>query len=468
MVFGHHRPAISQRFGVIFACVNHGLDRDRHARLEQDIGGVFVCCACFVVQHLRLFVKTFANAVAAVVTHHRAALAMGETLNGRSDFVNVIASLDRCNPVPHCVVGDGAQPPCSYGRGFSTTQHEHAAGITMPAVLDDGDVDIQNISLAQRLVVRNAMADLVVDRGANGLGIRVVAARVVVQRGGNDLELMHHEVIGQLVQLIGRFVGFDERGEVIQNLRGNSSRDAHSFDFFCIFDCDGHKPLILPKAKIDFAMPSDLLPTLYTFRRCPYAIRARMALAQSGIDYQAIEVSLKAKPPQLIAVSPKATVPVLCLPTGEVIDQSLAIMRWALAHNTPHNPAAAWLADCDVSQSNRWIEQCDAVFKPLLDRYKYATRYPEFSLHEHRERAMDTFIRPLEVQMAAQVGAHSGGYLLSHRPSLADVAIMPFVRQFAAVDVAWFESQPLPRVQAWLWAWVNSALFISIMKPSTH
>jgi glutathione S-transferase len=201
-----------------------------------------------------------------------------------------------------------------------------------------------------------------------------------------------------------------------------------------------------------------------------------MALAQSGIDYRAIEVSLKAKPAQLIAVSPKATVPVLCLPTGEVIDQSLAIMRWALAHNTPHNPAAAWLADCDVSQSNRWIEQCDTVFKPLLDRYKYATRYPEFSLHEHRERAMDTFIRPLELQMAtqmaaqvgAQVGAHSSGYLLSHRPSLADVAIMPFVRQFAAVDAAWFESQPLPCVQAWLWAWVNSALFISIMKPSTH
>ena len=124
-------------------------------------------------------------------------------------------------------------------------------------------------------------------------------------------------------------------------------------------------------------MPSDLLPTLYTFRRCPYAIRARMALAQAQIAYQAVEVSLKAKPPQLIAVSPKATVPVLCLPTGEVIDQSLAIMRWALAHNDPDD----WLTPPPTHETPAldmayWLALCDTTFKPLLDRYKYWNRHP--------------------------------------------------------------------------------------------
>jgi glutathione S-transferase len=178
-----------------------------------------------------------------------------------------------------------------------------------------------------------------------------------------------------------------------------------------------------------------------------------MALGVAQIAYQTIEVSLKAKPPELLAISPKGTVPVMQLPDGTVLEQSLDIMRWALAQNDPED----WLGADTVESTSRWIESCDMTFKPLLDRYKYANRHPELTMEEHRANAINAFIFPLENALQAKQNKTS-------RASLADVAMFPFVRQFAAVDKLWFDAQPLPAVQAWLARWLASDLFASIMK----
>ena len=200
----------------------------------------------------------------------------------------------------------------------------------------------------------------------------------------------------------------------------------------------------------NFTLPT--LPRLYSFRRCPYAMRARMALGLAGIDYQTVEVSLRAKPPELLAISPKGTVPVMQLPDGTVLEQSLDIMRWALTQNDPEG----WLIADDEVEMNRWILLCDDTFKPLLDRYKYANRHPELTLEQHRAKAMSAFISPLENALQAKRS-------MACRASLADAAIFPFVRQFAAVDQAWFDAQPLPAVQAWLSNWLGSDLFANCM-----
>lgn len=195
------------------------------------------------------------------------------------------------------------------------------------------------------------------------------------------------------------------------------------------------------------------MPILYSFRRCPYAMRTRMALGVAGIAYRTIEVSLRAKPPELLAISPKGTVPVMQLPDGVVLEQSLDIMRWALAKNDPEG----WLTTCDTDEMNHWIALCDITFKPLLDRYKYANRHPDLTMEQHRNRAVSEFILPLENALQAKRG-------IACSPSLADAAIFPFLRQFAAVDQAWFDAEPLPALQAWLSRWLASDLFIAIMK----
>jgi len=208
-------------------------------------------------------------------------------------------------------------------------------------------------------------------------------------------------------------------------------------------------------------MPSALIapaqPTLYSFRRCPYAIRARMALVYAGIAVAICEVALRDKPAALLALSPKATVPVLHLPTGVVIDQSLDIMRWALHQYDP----ADWLTAenaAGVIEAQRWIKLNDVVFKPLLDRYKYPTRHPELSVAEHHIRALDAFIHPLETRL------QTTRYLQGTSVSLADVAIFPFVRQFAMVDQPGFNALQLPCVKAWLAGWLKSDLFETVMR----
>ncbi len=189
-------------------------------------------------------------------------------------------------------------------------------------------------------------------------------------------------------------------------------------------------------------------PILYSFRRCPYAMRARLALAVSGTQVELREISLKAKPAEMLAVSAKGTVPVLVLPDGDVIDESLAIMRWALAINDPED----WLGrdHSDLIAAN------DGPFKGQLDRYKYPQRYAVDPL-AYRALGL-AFLREIDALVATgdQLGGNARG--------LNDAAIVPFVRQFAAVDPRWFDAQPLPHLRAWLELYLGSDLFRSIMQ----
>ena len=191
--------------------------------------------------------------------------------------------------------------------------------------------------------------------------------------------------------------------------------------------------------------------TLYSFRRCPYAMRARMALRYSGVPVEIVEVSLKAKPAQMLAISPKGTVPVLDA-DGQVIDESLEIMRWALAQNDPDD----WLLGGD-SRIAELIEANDRVFKIHLNRYKYAERYPEQPMEVYRAEGA-LFLQKLDELLEGR------DYLLANHPSLADIALLPFVRQFAHVDRDWFAQTPYVRLQAWLQRFLESELFTGIMK----
>lgn len=204
------------------------------------------------------------------------------------------------------------------------------------------------------------------------------------------------------------------------------------------------------------------LPILYSFRRCPYAMRARLAVAQSQITCELREVVLKDKPEQLIALSPKATVPVLETADGKVIDESIDIAFWALSQNDP----AAWYQGLSADQHQQMlalIENNDGEFKYFLDRYKYADRYPEQDQLYYRQQGEKTFAR-LE-QLLTQ-----NGCLLSENWTLADMALLPFVRQFAFVDKDWFDASPYPHLKRWLQDFLDSSLFKSIMPkfPQWH
>lgn len=194
---------------------------------------------------------------------------------------------------------------------------------------------------------------------------------------------------------------------------------------------------------------------LYSFRRCPYAMRARMAVRYSGVPVTISEVCLKAKPAELLALSPKGTVPVLACADGRVIEQSLEIMQWALAHNDPQD----WLRIGDPQAQKlmaQLIERNDSTFKHWLNRYKYAERYPEQPMAYYREQGAD-FLQQLESLLQ-----HTP-FLLGKQSSLGDIALMPFVRQFAHVDRDWFAQAPYPRLQHWLQGLLESALFVAIM-----
>ena len=192
------------------------------------------------------------------------------------------------------------------------------------------------------------------------------------------------------------------------------------------------------------------MPILYSFRRCPYAMRARMALAASGAEVMLREVLLKDKPAELLAASPKATVPVLVLSDGRVVEESLDVMQWALEYRDPLNWLEGEALDSD------WISACDGDFKHWLDRYKYAERYPEHAAEDYRQNA-EAFIQKLEDQLS------STDWVGGDAANAVDVALFPFMRQFAGVDPSWWQQAPYPHVQQWLENWLNSALFSAIM-----
>lgn len=193
------------------------------------------------------------------------------------------------------------------------------------------------------------------------------------------------------------------------------------------------------------------LPVLYSFRRCPYAMRARMALLISGTAVRLREVVLRDKPEEMITASPKATVPVLVLPDGQVIDESLAIMHWALGRNDPQD----WLQGS--AAESELIAEADGPFKDHLDRYKYPTRYENVDALEHRAGGL-AFLDKLDGMI------RTSGHLLGAKPTLADHAIFPFIRQFANNDRSWFDQLPLPALQQWLGDYLASPLFATTIQ----
>ncbi|MGI9339832.1 MAG: glutathione S-transferase [Psychrobacter sp.] len=197
---------------------------------------------------------------------------------------------------------------------------------------------------------------------------------------------------------------------------------------------------------------TSLLPRLYSFRRCPYAMRARLALLFAELPVELREIVLKNKPSQMLAISPKGTVPVLQLPEGRVIEESRDIMVWALEHNDKQGLLDAKL----IKQANDLLDKNDHEFKHWLDHYKYADRYPEMSQAEYQERG-EVFLQSLEALL------NKNAYLLGDSISIADIGIMPFVRQFAHVDRDVFYGLPYPKLQRWLQDWLEHSLFKQAM-----
>lgn len=197
------------------------------------------------------------------------------------------------------------------------------------------------------------------------------------------------------------------------------------------------------------------MPILYSFRRCPYAMRARMAIAASGQVCALREVVLRNKPPEMIEVSPKGTVPVLVLPDGEVIEESLEIMLWTLQRNDPQE----WLAPLkqDSNDVNALIAENDGPFKAALDRYKYPNRFDDMDPLPQRARGLE-FLEKLNQRLL------KNGYLFGAEFSLADAAIAPFIRQFANTDRDWFDALDLSGVHNWLKDILESDRFLNVMK----
>jgi glutathione S-transferase len=213
-------------------------------------------------------------------------------------------------------------------------------------------------------------------------------------------------------------------------------------------------------------MTKSKMPILYSYRRCPYAMRARMALKLAGIEVEIREISLRDKPAHMLQASPKATVPVLILADSSVVDESLAIMDWAFCqpsnlvrektNATGLEHSSASLQASIHAASRALVLMNDTEFKKNLDCYKYPERYPTQSQLEYRAQG-EVFLQQLEDLLQQNT------YLFGSEPSFADYAIFPFVRQFVAVDAAWFEQSNYPKLRAWLAAWIESDLFKSVM-----
>lgn len=197
-------------------------------------------------------------------------------------------------------------------------------------------------------------------------------------------------------------------------------------------------------------MPIPTPYILYSFRRCPYAMRARMALLLNQVTVEIREIILKHKPLSMLAYSPKGTVPVLIIGDGVVVDESREIMDFSVEQSPQpviHRPCPQQLALIDIN---------DNTFKAHLDKYKYFERFPEFSQQEYRQQG-EVFLQQLEEQLVGHP------YLFGQEPSYADIAIFPFVRQFAHVNKSWFEQANYPHIQHWLNTFLTSHAFVTVM-----
>ena len=190
---------------------------------------------------------------------------------------------------------------------------------------------------------------------------------------------------------------------------------------------------------------------LYSYRRCPYAMRARMALKYAGIEVEHREIELRNKPQSMLLASPKGTVPVLCV-DDLVLDQSLDIMHWAISQSDPDGWGAA-----DEIIAQAWIAKNDGPFKALLDQYKYPNRFPELDQAVVLQEALQIMLLPMEQSLQATQ------YLMGDTMTWVDVAIFPFIRQFSMVDANKFEQLPIMATKKWLAQHLDSELFHSVM-----
>ena len=193
------------------------------------------------------------------------------------------------------------------------------------------------------------------------------------------------------------------------------------------------------------------LPILYSFRRCPYAMRARLSLSYANIHCELREVTLRDKPKQMTDISAKATVPVLQLINGQVLDESYDIIKWAIEQNDPDG----WIDF--IPQTDELVKENDGSFKSALDKYKYASRFPEHPAEYYRDLG-EVFLKKLDHKL------QSSAFLVSQKQTIADITIFPFIRQFAHVDRDWFYSLPYPHLQKWLSTHLESQIFKAIMK----
>lgn len=195
------------------------------------------------------------------------------------------------------------------------------------------------------------------------------------------------------------------------------------------------------------------LPILYSFRRCPYAMRARMAIHISGQKCELREVLLRDKPPSMLEYSAKGTVPVLILQDGKVIDESLDVIDWALNLNDPDD----WQRSKDKEKTKELIKINDGEFKYHLDRYKYSKRYDNEDPEFHRKKCLK-FIESINNEL------NNSEYIFDDNISYADIVLLPFIRQFRIADIEWFDSLPYDNLKKWLSSFLGSSLLNSIMK----
>lgn len=200
-------------------------------------------------------------------------------------------------------------------------------------------------------------------------------------------------------------------------------------------------------------MTSNPVPLLYSYRRCPYAMRARMALLVADVAFDVHEIVLRDKPATMLALSPKGTVPVLQLVGGGVLEQSMDIVQWAFGVSDPQH----WWMRAQSPDNLELLRACDGPFKHHLDRYKYPERFDEANRVLHRDAAVETLLKPLEarLQRSPRLGGESA--------CATDISVFPFVRQFAAVEPAWFGTLPMSALKSWLASWLSHPLFEAAM-----
>ena len=198
-------------------------------------------------------------------------------------------------------------------------------------------------------------------------------------------------------------------------------------------------------------------PILYTFRRCPYAMRARLAIKASGVIVEIREVKLKNKPEELLNISPKATVPVLYISSKKIIEESLDIMKWALEINDPLKLLKQ--EKLNRIEVHNTLNNLENDFKQNLDRYKYSSRFDQPNPELYRDKNLKI------LNQFNNLLQHNKGIYSSHL-SLLDYAIFPFVRQFRNVNSVWFDSLELKFLKSWLYELIDSDEFSSKMKKN--